>query len=217
MRHLRKNVPDIQKLCLKYSDFGCCEDLKSDILNKTIDDVFLYDRPKTEAEFNARIEKGKGQLHEKIAEWSKLLSVILDEYRTIKKIMKQPVLSQLDTVADIQLQLNNLFPKNFITSIDQQWLLQYPRYLSAINKRFDKSKTSASRDRELRIGFSRLWDAYVERRDLLAKQHIESERLKHYRWMLEEYRVSLFAQALKTKFPISEKRLKKYWNELLDV
>ena len=128
--------------------------------------------------------------------------------------MKNPALSQLDTVSDIQGQLNYLFSENFITTIDSEWLQQYPRYLIAINKRFDKSKINAIRDRQLRIEFSKLWHEYLKRKESLLKQHIESDQLNHYRWMLEEYRVSLFAQELRTKFPVSEKRLKTFWNEL---
>jgi ATP-dependent helicase HrpA len=217
IKHLKTSIPDIQNLCLKYTDFGRCEDLKLDIINKTIDDVFLYGSIHTENEFNSRLEKGKSELHEKAKQWSRLLTSILDEYRTIKKLMKKPSFSQLDTVADIQGQLNYLFPKNFITVIDQQWLQQYPRYLMGINKRLDKSKTNITRDRQLRVEFSRLWDEYIKRQESLLKQHIDSEQLNHYRWMLEEYRVSLFAQELKTAFPISEKRLKAYWNELSDT
>jgi ATP-dependent helicase HrpA len=120
-------------------------------------------------------------------------------------------------VADIQQQLAYLFPKNFITVIDREWLEQYPRYLMGINKRVEKSKTNLTRDRQLKIEFSRLWDEYIKRQKLLQKQHIDSEQLTHYRWMLEEYRISLFAQELKTRFPVSDKRLRKYWNELSDV
>ncbi len=131
--------------------------------------------------------------------------------------MKNPSLSQLDTVTDIQLQLDFLFPPNFISLIEQQWLQQYPRYLMAIKKRFDKAKTNVTRDRQLRLEFTSLWQAYIKRKVSLEKQHIDSQQLNHYRWMLEEYRVSLFAQELKTKFPVSEKRLKTYWNELSDA
>ena len=74
-----------------------------------------------------------------------------------------------------------------------------------------------TRDRQLKIEFSRLWDEYIKRQKLLEKQHIDSEQLTHYRWMLEEYRISLFAQELKTRFPVSDKRLRKHWNELSDV
>ena len=217
IKHLKKSIPDIQHLCLKYSDFGSCDGLKLDIINKTIDDIFLYDSIQTEKEFNIRLEKGKSELYEKVKYWSQLLTNILDEYRSIKKIMKNPSLSQLDIVTDMQLQLDHLFPQNFITVIDQQWLQQYPRYLMAIKKRFDKAKTNATRDRQLRLEFSRLWQEYLKRQGSLLKQHIESQQLNHYRWMLEEYRVSLFAQELKTKFPVSEKRLKTYWNELSDA
>ncbi len=74
-----------------------------------------------------------------------------------------------------------------------------------------------TRDRQLKIEFSKLWDEYIKRHESLQKQHIDSEQLDHYRWMLEEYRISLFAQELKTRFPVSEKRLKKFWNELSDA
>ena len=214
IKNLKSSIPDIQNLCLKYTDFGRCEDLKQSIINKTIDDVFLHEPIKTGAEFTERLEKGRSELHDKANRWSRLITDILDQYRAIKKLMKNPALSQLDTITDIQAQLNYLFPENFITVIDPQWLQEYPRYLMAIIKRFDKSKTNATRDRQLRIDFSRLWDEYVKRQTTLDKKHIESEQLDHYRWMLEEYRVSLFSQELKTKFPVSEKRLKKFWHEL---
>ena len=217
VKHLKRSISDIQNLCLKYKDFGSCDDLKRDIINNTIDDIFLFDSINTEEEFNTRLDKGKSNLHDKVERWGQLITKILDEYRQIKKVIKNATMSQLDTVTDIQTQLNFLFSDNFITTIDAEWLQQYPRYLMAINKRFEKSKTNATRDRQLRLGFSRLWDEYVKRQATLEKQHIESEQLTHYRWMLEEYRVSLFAQEIKTKFPVSEKRLKKYWNALSDV
>jgi ATP-dependent helicase HrpA len=207
MKHLRNTIPDIQNLCLKYTDFGRCDDLKQEIINKTIDDIFLRDSIKTEEGFNLQLEKGRSELNENAKRWSILLSTILDEYRLIKKVMKKPLLTQLDMVSDIQSQLNHLFPENFITNIDQQWLQQYPRYLTGIKKRYEKSQSE----------FSRLWDEYFKRHESLVKQHIDSDELNHYRWMLEEYRVSLFAQELKTKFPISEKRLKKYWNDLTGI
>jgi len=217
MKHLKSTIPDLQNLCLKYTDFGRCEDLRGNIINKVIDDAFLLERIATADEFKARLERGRSELQEKAKEWSRLISTILDEYRAIKKCLKKPALSQLDTVADIQQQLNYLFPKNFITTLEREWLQQYPRYLQAIAKRLEKSKTNALRDRQLRIEFSGLWDEYLKRQAALEKQHIESEQLNHYRWMLEEYRVSLFAQELKTRFPVSEKRLKSYWNEISDV
>jgi len=217
IKHLKRSIPDIQNLCLKYTDFGKCEDLKQDIIDKTVDDVFLYDSIRSSDDFDTRLEQGRSKLHETAEQWSRLLTRILDEYRAIKKIMKNPSLPQLDMVTDIQQQLNYLFVKNFITVIEREWLEQYPRYLAGINKRFEKSKTNMTRDRQLRLEFVKLWGEYIKRHESLQKQHIDSMQLNHYRWMLEEYRISLFSQELKTRFPISEKRLKKYWNDLSDA
>ena len=217
VKHLKRSLPDIQNLCLKYADFGRCDELKQDIIDKTIDDVFLCGGIHSAKEFEEKLEQGRGRIHEKAEQWSRLLTGILDGYRDLKKLIKNPTLDQLEMVADIQQQLAYLFPKNFITVIDREWLEQYPRYLMGINKRVEKSKTNLTRDRQLKIEFSRLWDEYIKRQKLLQKQHIDSEQLTHYRWMLEEYRISLFAQELKTRFPVSDKRLRKYWNELSDV
>ena len=217
VKHLRASIPDIQNLCLKYTDFGRCEDLKQEMINSVIDNVFLSTPVNTPVEFEARLEQGRAEMHHSLADWSQLLTTILDEYRAIKKRLRKPQLSQLDTVADIQRQLNHLFPKNFISNVDKQWLQQYPRYLAAISKRFEKVQGNPGRDRECRLAFSELWEAYEKRDDALRKQHIVSQQLNHFRWMLEEYRVSLFAQELKTRFPVSEKRLKTYWNEITDA
>ena len=183
----------------------------------TFDEVFMTENIDSESAFNACLEKGKAELHEKMLQWCQLLTGILDGYRAIKKLMKKPALTQLDTVSDIQAQLNALFPDNFITVIEHDWLKQYPRYLAGISKRFEKSKSNATRDRQLRLEFNKLWDEYEQRQAALEKQHIDSAQLRHYRWMLEEYRVSLFAQELRTRFPVSEKRLKKYWADMSDA
>jgi len=214
---LRRSIPGAQNLCLKYSDFGSCDTLKSELINKAIDEVFLYDAILSAQAFNERIAAGKSELVVRVEHWAALLGNILDEYRAIKKLMQRPVLSQLDMVADIQQQLSQLFPENFITATDSEWLREYPRYLAAIKKRIEKSKTNVTRDRQLRLEYEKLWQEYSKRQASLEKQHIDSPQLHHYRWMLEEYRVSLFAQELKTKFPVSEKRLKTYWSDLSDA
>ncbi|VAW50178.1 ATP-dependent helicase HrpA [hydrothermal vent metagenome] len=214
VKNLKTSITNIQNLCLKYSDFGCCEDLKQNIINKTLDEIFLYKPIKSSTEFTERLTQGRSELHDVAKRWSNLISNILDGYRVIKKLINKPALSQLDIVTDIQAQLECLFPPDFIKLTNQQWLQEYPRYLKAIEKRFDKSKTNATRDRQLRIDFNKSWDEYIKRQAVLEKKHVESDQLDHYRWMLEEYRVSLFAQELKTKFPVSEKRLKKYWRDI---
>ena len=61
VKHLKRSIPDIQNLCLKYTDFGRCDDLKQDIIDKTIDDVFLYDDIRTVSDFEERLEQGRSR------------------------------------------------------------------------------------------------------------------------------------------------------------
>jgi ATP-dependent helicase HrpA len=120
-------------------------------------------------------------------------------------------------MTDIQDQLNHLMPAHFLMHTPKEWLEQYPRYLQAINKRLDKNQDNPERDRKNRIEFSNRWQEYLKRANSLRQQDITSAQLNEYRWMLEEYRVSLFAQELKTRLPISAKRLKTYWSEISDA
>jgi ATP-dependent helicase HrpA len=208
------SLPQLKSLCMKYTEFGRCEDLRQRITGRVIDELFLSEPIHDKDDFEARLQAGRSSMVEKAESLCDLLSDALDAYRDVKKKIKKPAMNQLDTVADIQNQLAGLFPKGFVDSIELQWLQQYPRYLKAIDKRFEKAATDHLRDRKLRLSFADLWDEYSKRRKKLEQEHIQSDELEHYRWMLEEYRVSLFAQELGTKFPVSEKRLKKYWNEM---
>ncbi len=217
VKQLRRDLPDIQNLCLQYSALGSCDELKSSIVEKVIDEIFLQDTIESAEQFEQRLQLGRSQLYATAEKWCRLLQDILQQYRAVSKQIKNPSLPQLDMVSDIQSQLDHLFAKQFITTTPSEWLRQYPRYLRAIELRLEKAQHNASRDRQLRLAFADLWQAWRKRHEHANKQQIDSLQLNHYRWMLEEYRVSLFAQELKTRFPVSEKRLKKLWNEISDV
>ena len=146
-----------------------------------------------------------------------MLDSLFDDYREIRKMIRNPNLAQLDTVSDIQRQLDALFCQDFITLTDKHWLKQYPRYLRAVKLRYDKSSHNAARDRQQRVAFTELWEQYEKRKRAADEAQLESAALEEYRWMLEEYRVSLFAQEVKTLMPVSEKRLKQAWAQITDV
>jgi len=217
VKYLRNNLPDINKLCLHYSEFGTCEDLKTDIINTCIDALFTTHDISSSETFISTVEAGKPKLFDYGTSLCILLDEILINYKSIKKSLKSPPIDWLDTITDIKNQVDALLFPGFLSTTNLQWLKQYPRYLLAISKRLEKFRTNPGKDREHRLTVKSLWDSYLERNNRIKKQHTSSEQLDHYRWMLEEYRVSLFAQELKTLFPISEKRLKKYWNDITDA
>jgi ATP-dependent RNA helicase HrpA len=217
IQHLKKNLPDINKICLNYVDFGTCDSLKKELINSSIDDLFTNHKISSYQDFKSTLDNGKPLLFDSVINACSLLNEILVNYRAIKKAFKNPPLDWLDTVTDIKNQLDYLLFPGFLLEVKPEWLEHYPRYLIAITKRLEKIRSNPAKDRESRLKISTLWNDYIERENKLKNQLIHSEQLEYYRWMLEEYRVSLFSQELKTLFPISEKRLKKYWNEISDV
>ena len=139
------------------------------------------------------------------------LTTVLALNHDIRKQIKGKIdLSLLETLNDIKEQINALVYPGFLNELSMEELRQYPRYLKAIIKRLDRLNGDAHKDRGLRLQIQSLWDDYQK---LLAK-HSMTEDLKEFRWMLEEFRVSLFAQDLGTAYPVSEKRLAKRFNEI---
>ena len=114
--------------------------------------------------------------------------------------------------------MTRLIHKRFIAETPFERLQQYPRYFQAIALRLDKLKAGgapgAIRDARLLAEFAPLWTNYERRASVLARQGVTDARLEQFRWLLEELRVQLFAQELRTPVPVSSKRLQKMWEGL---
>ena len=115
---------------------------------------------------------------------------------------------------DVRSQLDNLIFKGFVRQVPGQWLAQYPRYLAAIAQRLDKLPAQVQRDRVWTDELQGFWQQYQSLNQRYQVEGREDQRLQQWRWVLEEYRVSLFAQQLGTRMPVSDKRLKKLWQEI---
>jgi ATP-dependent helicase HrpA len=110
---------------------------------------------------------------------------------------------------DITEQLDLLVYSGFIRNISLQQLKAIPRYLKAIAYRLEKPENDALKIQEISRYSTRFWKEAEKN----AKNKLLAPELDPFRWMLEEFRVSLFAQHLKTAYPISAKRLDKVWDE----
>jgi len=103
-------------------------------------------------------------------------------------------------------QIQHIIYKGFLAETSTEELRQIPRYLKGILRRLDKLSASAQRDRSLRLEVQPLWDKYKQE---VKKNPQQKEQLNDYRWQIEEFRISLFAQDLGTNKPVSAKRLNK--------
>jgi ATP-dependent helicase HrpA len=112
-------------------------------------------------------------------------------------------------------QLGHLMPARFLKATPARWLPHLPRFLNGVHVRLTKLLNAGlSRDMAHVQEVAPRWRAYKERAQKHRKENVIDPALEEYRWMLEELRVSLFAQELKTSIPVSPKRLDAQWEKV---
>ncbi|MFC6634798.1 ATP-dependent RNA helicase HrpA [Microbulbifer taiwanensis] len=217
VKYLRKELLRGKELGLSAADLGGREEVADDILLAAAREVFWPDEqwPRTEAEFLAALEKS-AELVGVAQDIAELLVKALAQLVPLRKqIKQQKSLTVAMAVGDIQQQLAGLFYRGFLFDTGLLWLRQYGRYLKGIVLRLEKAALDPNRDRRLQAEFHQAAEPYLalaERRD--SRSLAAEPQLAQYRWSLEEFRVSLFAQTLKTQMPVSAKRLRKLWSEV---
>ncbi len=212
IKYLEKNLPDILKMTALYMPLGTGDELKTQIINLALDRAFLTDPlPTDEFAFKKRVEEGRGRLTLIAGEVSRMVGNVLLEYAAaVRKIKDNKAATE--PIADCQQQLQRLMPKGFAASTPYAQLQHLPRYLKAIVMRLDKWRADPTRDIAKLAELRPLEQRYL-RRVIEQKGQVDA-RLDEYRWLLEELRVSFFAQELRTPQPVSVKRLDKAWSIL---
>nr|WP_041389684.1 DUF3418 domain-containing protein [Polaromonas sp. JS666] len=221
LKYLEKNLPDLQKMATAYmlvgraadnSGGGTLEELRAQIIEVALDRAFLLDPlPTGEADFKRRVDDGRGRLTLIASEVARLAAGILTEYAVAQRKIKDTK-NAAEAVADASQQLQRLMPKRFLTTTPYPQLQHFVRYLKAITLRLEKWRADPARDAarlaELRPQEQRYWRLVAERKGAT------DARMQEFRWLLEELRVSFFAQELRTPQPVSVKRLDKAWQQL---
>jgi ATP-dependent helicase HrpA len=212
LKYLEKNIPDLQKMAVAYMPLGGADELKAQIIDVALNRAFLLEPlPNDEIGFKRRTDEGRGRLTLIANEVARLASGVLSEFalaqRKIKDTKNAP-----DATADCTQQLQRLLPKNFLTTTPWPQLQHAARYLKAISLRLEKYRADPARDAlrlaELKPLEQKYWRLVAERKGQTDARMLE------FRWLLEELRVSFFAQELRTPQPVSVKRLEKAWAQL---
>ena len=146
-----------------------------------------------------------------VNEIARLCGQVLAEYHALPKKL-QGIKAHAAAAADMQAQLAQLVGKRFVAETDYGNLSHYPRYLKAINVRLDKLRADPARDTRLLAEWNSV--ALPYQRALKDRAGRVDPKMTEFRWMLEELRVSLYAQELKTPMPVSVKRLQKVWESM---
>jgi ATP-dependent helicase HrpA len=212
LKFLEKNIPGLQQMGMQFMSLGSQEELRDQILQTGLERACMQDPlPKNAEEFNKRKDEGKSRLGLLVNEIARLAAQILAEYYTLPKKL-QGAKAHPQAVADMQSQLQALVGKRFIAENEFIQLQHFPRYLKAVNIRLEKLRADPARDQRLMAEWAQVAGPW--QRALKDRQKNADPRMMEFRWLLEELRVSLFAQELRTPMPVSVKRLQKVWESM---
>jgi ATP-dependent helicase HrpA len=224
IKSLQKSLPITREMCLQYLSIassqqakpgtaGGCEELKQELLSAVVDRAFIGDEPfpRDAAAFERHRQAGLSQLLPTAQEMGRLIGQVLAEYHAITRQLSTLASVYAGAVSDVREQLAHLVYPGFVSRTPSTWLQHLPRYLKAIRLRLEKLRDAPAKDAQKVAEVRPLWQDYLQRRAKHERQGITDPALEQYRWMLEELRVSLFAQEIKTAFPVSVKRIQRQW------
>jgi ATP-dependent helicase HrpA len=212
VKFLEKNLNDLTRMSMLYMSLGTQEELRDQIIDCAIGQACLAEPwPADQASFDARRAEGKTRLGLLAQEVARLAGQILAEWSAVQKKLPQAKAHQA-CYADLQKQLGVLMGKWFVRDTPYRQLAQYPRYLKAAQARIDKLRADPARDARQMAEMAPLLVQY--QRAQAALKGAADAQLDEFRWLLEELRVALFAQELRTPMPVSVKRLQKAWQAL---
>ncbi len=213
LKFLERNIPDLQKMSAAYLSLGSAEELREQIIAVAMDRAFLAEPlPTDERLFKTRLDEGRTRLNLIAQEVARQALAVLSDHAAALKKLKDSRPAK-DVADDVQAQLMRLVPKRFLLHTPWPALQHLPRYLKAVVLRLDKWRADPARDAARLAELRPLEQRWVRR--LAELKGVSHARMDEYRWLLEELRVSFFAQELRTPQPVSTKRLDRAWAQIM--
>ncbi|WP_237363552.1 ATP-dependent RNA helicase HrpA [Vibrio marisflavi] len=211
IKYLHANLPNKSKLGLYFNPYGKVLDLIDDCIACGIDKLIeekggLVWLPE---EFEQLKEHVRAELNETVVDIAKQVETVLTTAFQINKKLKGKIdFTMAFALSDIKAQIEGLIFKGFATQSGWRKLPDILRYLKAVEKRMEKLPIDPNKDRLHMLKIEAVANDYRELQNKIPKGVAVPENVKAIRWMLEELRVSYFAQQLGTPYPISDKRIK---------
>jgi ATP-dependent helicase HrpA len=211
----RERLRDIEKGLSKDMTLAA---LKDDIVSAALERTFLAESlPMRQAEFAKRVQEGRNRLNLIAQEMQRLAATILGEHAQVQKRIAAMQKAYPQAAEDVKQHSARLLQPGFLARTPWQRLQHFPRYLKAAALRLDKLRADPQRDAQRAAELAPLEQAWQRERIARAKLGgtvRTGAELEQFGWLLEELRVSLFAQELKTPVPVSSKRLAKLWHSI---
>jgi ATP-dependent helicase HrpA len=213
VKYLRSNLPDFERMSLLFAPIGKAEELRDDIVRTVFDRVFLGDNAdiRKQDEFIRRREQGRIRAVEEANAMCKLVKECLERAQQLRrKLGEMDKPAWQPSIDDVRAQADELIRPGFVGATPAERLRHLPRYLKAALSRLEKLARDPAKDRQRMAQFQTPWQHYLDVRGNDGAERV-ADKLADYRWLLEEWRVSLFAQELGTVGAVSAARLEKEW------
>ncbi|MEP1216076.1 MAG: ATP-dependent RNA helicase HrpA [Marinobacter sp.] len=210
-----RKLPHFKASALMFAPVGKARVLLDDLLVATAMQHFVPGEvPRDSLAFERAFDAGRAEFIPALEEADERLHQAMIGYHGVMKQLKGKIsLALANSMADLKFQLQNLVYPGFLVATPPAWLAHFGRYFEAASLRYEKMPRELGREREFLHTIEPLWSRYASKRDEQQRQGIRDPELVLYRWMLEEFRVSSFAQQLGTAVPVSVKRLDRQWEK----
>jgi ATP-dependent helicase HrpA len=206
----RDRIRDLERELAKDMALG---PLKAEVTIAALERTFLAESlPMMQAQFARRVEEGRSRFNLIAQEIARAARGILAEQAALAKKLGGLEKAFPAAVADVRRQLARLLAPGWLGGTPWERLQHLPRYLQAASRRLDKLRVDPQRDARLAAEIAALEQPFL--REMHSRERRSDARFVQFGWLLEELRVSLFAQELKTPVPVSAKRLAKLWDTL---
>jgi ATP-dependent helicase HrpA len=216
LRQLERGLTGFNALAMKIQATIPADKLKADLMEAIVDRAFIGEdaTPRTPKAFEEQKKRAKARLPAVAEGAVRLLSAIVDaSHEYGQGVAQNAALGRV--VQDVKASRERLVFHGFLARTPWERLEHVPRYLRGYALRLQKYRANAERDQKHAATVSTMWQSYEARLKADHDSGRRDARLEEYRWLIEELRVSLFAQELRTPLPVSAKRLQKFWDEHL--
>ena len=218
VRYVSEHLSHKEKIVFTQNPHGSIDELIRDCTVAALDHLVPHTPIFTHAEYSELYEHVRAELIETVFDVTKLVAEILSEATALKKAIKKATsLTTMNAVSDVKAQMENLVYPGFVAQTGYDQLVHLPRYLKAAQVRLTKLGPNLHRDNQLMLTVQDLEDSYDNAVKSLPAGTIVPDALRRVNWMIEELRVSFFAQELGTAYTVSEKRIAKAQREALDA
>ena len=217
IKQLEKGLPNFNQYALSLRNIMSPDDLRDDLITAICDRAFIGedDLPRNNAEFMKLKQRARTRLPAVSEAIARQAQAIASEYQLLMTQQTKMPATVNRLKKDVENQTQLLVYKNCFTQTPWECLQNMPRYLKALRLRIEKQPANPDRDGKNAASVGAIWQKWQDKVNSLNQANLDiPQALQDYRWLIEELRVSLFAQELKTPFPVSIKRLDKIWSDM---